>query len=96
MHQQIYNMIPHLKQAHVHIFDALNNGILLLYFVILIGALRSAPQYLNILQFYFKLYIGVFLTWRFNPFRMTKFNAFDAKVAFNAGIVFLLALDLLY
>ena len=42
-----------------------------------------------------KVYISLFLIWRFNPYNGNhKFSSFDSKIAFNAGI-FLLATTVL-
>jgi hypothetical protein len=61
-----------------------------LYIIIALGLSANAPEYLDDLQYYVKLYISLFLIYRFNPFRRVKFTGLDAKIAFSAG-VFLLA-----
>jgi hypothetical protein len=61
-----------------------------LYIAILFGLSANAPQYLDDLQYYVKIYVSLFLIYRFNPFRRVKFTGLDAKIAFSAG-VFLLA-----
>lgn len=61
-----------------------------LYFAILFGLSTSAPQYLDTLQYWVKLYIGFFLVIRFNYFTNVQFTELDKKIAFSAG-VFLLA-----
>jgi hypothetical protein len=62
----------------------------ILYIVIALGLSANAPQYLDDLQNFIKLYVSLFLIYRFNPFRRVKFTGLDAKIAFSAG-VFLLA-----
>ena len=62
----------------------------ILYIVIALGLSASAPQYLDTLHSFVKLYVSLFLIIRFNPFRRVKFTQLDAKIAFSAG-VFLLA-----
>ena len=62
----------------------------ILYIVIALGLSTNAPQYLDDLQYYIKLYVSFFLIYRFNTFRRVKFTGLDAKIAFSAGI-FLLA-----
>jgi hypothetical protein len=57
-----------------------------LYFIILLGLSAKAPQYLNNLQYYVKIYVSLFLILRFNPFRQTKFTKLDASIAFSAGM----------
>jgi hypothetical protein len=58
----------------------------ILYIVIALGLSANAPQYLDDLQYFIKLYISVFLIFRFNPFRRVKFTDLDAKIAFSAGV----------
>jgi hypothetical protein len=74
--------------------DAFNYTKYLMYFLYLIVALglsTSAPVYLDSLVYYTKLYISLFLIFRFNPFRETKMTPLDAKIAFNSGMFLLFA-----
>lgn len=68
------------------VFDAIMNGIFLLYIIVALGVSASAPTYLSTLDYYIRLYVSLFLIYRFNPFRQIKFTDFDRKIAFNAGI----------
>jgi len=61
-----------------------------LYIIIALGLSAKAPQYLDDLQYYVKIYICLFLIYRFNPFRRVRFTELDANIAFSAGL-FLLA-----
>lgn len=61
-----------------------------LYIAIALGLSVKAPQYLDWLLSLSKLYVSLFLIWRFNPFRRVTFTKLDATVAFSAG-TFLLA-----
>ena len=61
----------------------------ILYFAVALGLSASAPQYLETLQYWVKLYISLFLIYRFNPFRSITFNELDRKVAFSAGVFLL-------
>ena len=58
----------------------------ILYIAIALGISANAPEYLDALQYYMKLYVSLFLIYRFNPFRRVKFTKLDAKIAFNAGL----------
>jgi len=58
----------------------------LLYILAAVGLFSSAPQYLERLDYYVKIYISLFLLWRFNPFRDINFTDLDRKIAFSAGI----------
>lgn len=62
-----------------------------LYIIVALGISSSAPVYLETLVYYTKLYVSLFLIFRFNPFRITKFTPLDAKIAFNAGMFLLFA-----
>jgi hypothetical protein len=61
----------------------------LLYFAIALGISVNAPEYLNTLQSFLKIYISLFLIYRFNPFRKVKFTTLDAKITFSAGVFLL-------
>jgi len=84
-----------LKNINIHKFQSEAFSFILyltwfLYFVIAFGLSANAPQYLNDLQYYVKIYVSFFLILRFNPFRRVKFTELDGKIAFSSGI-FLLA-----
>ena len=57
-----------------------------LYFIIYFGLVSKAPEYLFILQTAVKLYISLYLIFKFNYFTQLPFNNFDKKIAFNAGV----------
>lgn len=61
----------------------------LLYITIALGLSVNAPEYLDTLQSFMKLYVSLFLIYRFNPFRKVKFTGLDAKITFSAGIFLL-------
>ena len=60
-----------------------------LYIIIALGLSATAPQYLDTLQYFVKIYVSLFLIFRFNPFRRVKFTPLDAKIAFSAGLFLL-------
>lgn len=62
------------------------------YFLIIISALglsTTAPEFLKTLDYYVRIYICLFLIWRFNPFRKITFTELDRKIAFSAGLFIL-------
>lgn len=65
------------------------------YILIILSALgfsQSAPKYLQMLDYYVKIYISLFLVWRFNPLRThLEFTNLDRKIAFSAGLFILTA-----
>lgn len=68
------------------IFDAIMTGIFILYIIVALGLSASAPMYLSTLEYYIRIYVSIFLLYRFNPFRRIKFTELDRKIAFNAGL----------
>lgn len=59
-------------------------------FVSFLGWSSSAPKYLETIDYYVRIYICLFLLWRFNPFRkINKFTELDRKIAFSAGLFIL-------
>lgn len=60
-----------------------------LYIAIFFGISANAPQYLDVLNSYVKIYVSLFLILRFNPFRKVKFTELDGKIAFSAGMFLL-------
>lgn len=82
-------MISHRVQEHI--FDFTFVIIYFLYFLIALGLSATAPKYLSFLDYYVKIYVSLFLIWRFNPFRSIKIKSLDKKIAFNAGLFVLFA-----
>ena len=62
----------------------------ILYAVSILGLSRNAPQYIEILDTYVKIYICIFLIYRFNPLRTKiEFTELDRKIVFSAGLFIL-------
>jgi hypothetical protein len=83
-----FNLFLHNVQTQA--YDLIVYTTWFLYIIIALGLSANAPQYLDILQYSVKIYVSLFLVYRFNPFRKVRFNSLDAKIAFSAGM-FLLA-----
>lgn len=69
-----------------------NAFIIISYSLIIISALgfsKIAPQYLETLDYYVKIYVCLFLIIRFNPFVHVSFTELDRKIAFSAGLFIL-------
>lgn len=70
-----------------------NIFIVVSYILIIISTLglsESAEKYLQSLDYYVRIYICLFLMWRFNPFRTYyEFTDLDRKIAFSAGLLIL-------
>jgi hypothetical protein len=58
----------------------------IIYIASAIGISKTAPVYLDDFDYYVKIYISLFLLWRFNMFRKIEFNELDRKIAFSAGL----------
>jgi len=71
------------------LFDIIIYVTWILYIVVALGLSASAPQYLDDLHTFVKIYVSLFLIYRFNPFRRVKFTGLDAKIAFSAGLFLL-------
>ncbi len=62
----------------------------LLLFISALGISDKAIVYLNSASYYVKIYICLFLIWRFNPLRKHyEFTDLDRKIAFSAGLFIL-------
>lgn len=83
-----------IHQFQMRAIDAISIISVLLYIAIFFGLWSSAPQYLSDLHYYVKIYVALFLIYRFNTFRHVKFTSLDRRIAFSAGM-FLLGTSLL-
>ena len=65
--------------------------VLLYAFAILsaLGVYPNAHKYVEVMDYYMRIYICLFLIWRFNPFSKHKFDELDKKIAFIAGVIIL-------
>jgi hypothetical protein len=75
------------------IYDVQNRGFdififisWMLYFAVLLGVSVNAPSYLDNVDYYAKIYVSLFLLYRFNVFRKVTFTELDRKIAFSAGM----------
>jgi len=62
-----------------------------LYIISAIGVYDTAPQYILYIDIALKLFIGLFLIFRFNPLVKIQINDFDKQIIFSAGIFILLS-----
>ena len=61
-----------------------------LLFISALGISQTAPKYLDYMEYYIRIYICLFLMWRFNPLREKyEFTELDRKIAFSAGLFIL-------
>ena len=78
-----------LNTFQLRVFTLIINVTWLLYIVIALNLSVSAPEYLNSIQSIMKIYISLFLIYRFNPFRSVTFTTLDSKIAFSSGLFLL-------
>ena len=54
------------------------------------GLYETRPKFLQSLDYYVRIYVCLFLIWRFNPLRSHyEFTDLDRKIAFTAGLFIL-------
>jgi hypothetical protein len=62
----------------------------ILYAVSILGFSRNASDYIQTLDYYVKIYVSLFLIYRFNPLRSRiQFTELDRKIVFSAGLFIL-------
>lgn len=68
-------------------FDGFISLTYVLIFFYIIGISSSAKKKLDMIDKYVRIYICLFLIFRFNPFRTNyEFTSLDRKIAFSAGL----------
>lgn len=82
-----FNKVLHRFQSNAFTFTIYLSWIL--YLSIALGLYANAPEYLDTLHSFVKVYISLFLIYRFNPFRRVRFTELDAKIAFSSGLFLL-------
>ena len=68
------------------------NASFILYIIVLLGVGGYAPQYLEVLKSFLRIYIGLLLVINYNPYTYIerKFGEFDRQLVFSSGIFLLL------
>ena len=82
------------KKSLHNIQDRLFNLFIIISWILIIvsalGFSQEAPKFLSNLDYYVRIYVCLFLMWRFNPFRKYyEFTDLDRKIAFSAGLFIL-------
>ena len=80
-----------MPEIYETIFTYALYGSYILYIIVLFGITTLAPEYLNTLRNFIKIYISLILIIKFNPFiKYNKYlSEFDKKLVFSAGIYLL-------
>ena len=73
-----------------YLFDIVINLAFFLLIISILGFSQYSQKYLDYLDYYVRIYICLFLIWRFNPLRSTyEITSLDIKIAFNSGVFLL-------
>ena len=60
------------------------------YAIVLVGLVETEPAYLTTIEYYIKVYVSIFLIWRFNPYSHTnKFTEIDRRIVYSAALFIL-------
>ena len=82
-------MLSYIQKHHETVFIYGLYFSYILYAIIFLGLSTSAPKYLTYLRGFLKLYVSIFLIWRFNPYSNEKMTSFDKRVVFSSAIFLL-------
>jgi hypothetical protein len=81
--KSLYN----IQDKFFNIFIALSWTLII---ISTLGISQNAPKFLEDLDYYVRIYICLFLMWRFHPFKSHyEFTELDRKIAFSAGLFIL-------
>ena len=74
-------------KTQYRLFNWTTVAIYVLTIIAMLGVSTTVPEYLSILRAGIQIYVGLFLLYRFHPFRTTQntFSELDRKVAYTAG-----------
>jgi len=70
-----------------NMFDILRYSSYFLYFIVYIGLWSSAPDYLDDLNYYLKIFVSIVLIYVFNPFYSVPYKTIHRDIAFTAGLI---------
>ena len=80
-------MVSFFSHYFHHLLSAINWISWIVYFIALFGvSFTQAPEYIEWIDKYVKLYISLFLMYHFNPWHKTKFQSVDREIVFEAGL----------
>ena len=82
----------YMSELHERLYDYAIYISYILYALALFGLSNYAPEYLDSLRDFIKLYISLVLIIKFNPFthKSGYISTFDKKLVFSAGVFLLL------
>lgn len=62
-------------------------GLHVVYVAILFGLFEQESHYVKVVDFWVKVYMSIFLLWRFNPIFPGRFDDFDRQMVFGSGVL---------
>lgn len=82
--------MTHINRAFYHVQNHAFSIFIIIsyisYISLAIGIKIVSPDDLETLDYFAKIYVSLFLLYRFNPFNKIVFNELDRKIAFSAGV----------
>ena len=82
-------MIEIIRNNHKKIFIYGLYTSYVLFALVLLGVSTTAPKYLSSLEKFLKLYVSLFLLWKFNPLKNERMTNFDRRVVFSCALFLL-------
>lgn len=71
---------------HHYVFDMSVLFLHVAYISAAFGILENEPEYLRAIDYWVKVFMALFLLWRFNPWSRITFSDFDRRVVFSSGM----------
>tara|TARA_B100000035_G_scaffold279998_1_gene259953 strand:+ start:4032 stop:4343 length:312 start_codon:yes stop_codon:yes gene_type:complete len=78
-----------MKAIYQNIFLILLAILYILYFSILLGFGDKNKNLMNSIQFWLKIYIGIYLIVMYNPFTKSTFTDIDRRIVFSCALFLL-------
>jgi hypothetical protein len=74
------------NDTQIIILDIITVITYILFVIYAVGFSKDAKTYLDRINAVVKIYISLFLIWRFNPFRTIIITQLDKKIIFTGGV----------
>ena len=75
-----------ITSLQTYIFTGTVLVLYILNICLLIGLSTKAVDYINTIDYYIKIYVSLYIIYRFNQFRKVSFTELDRKIIFTSGI----------
>lgn len=84
-----------ITQLQLYMFTTVIIALYILNAFLLIGLSSKATNYIETIDFYLKIYVSLYIIFRFNRFRKVAFTELDRQIIFTSG-VFLFATTIIH